>query len=135
MGRPLRSDYLKSMNLEVTTTLGVKKLLKQVGYNKYVVVADPKTVVTLVSHSGDVVSGEAKLILKDGSDMKPVLKITKRVFTTADETYAYEVTESGLHFFKDGVSIPALNVPSVDNEPTDEPASNDEPVDEPTDGE
>lgn len=101
MGRPLRQDTIEAMGLVASG----KELSKQVGYNKYRV-KDSEDEIVRLAEVEDLEKGDVVLSLTDGNEAKPVLKIMKHLFQTADEAYVYELDADGhVVFEKEGVSI------------------------------
>ena len=102
MGRPLRQDTIEAMGLVASG----KELSKQVGYNKYKVKDSEENEIVRLAEVEDLEKGDVVLSLTDGNEAKPVLKIMKHLFQTADEAYIYELDEEGhVVFEKEGVSI------------------------------
>lgn len=101
MGRPLRQDVIEAMGLVASG----KELSKQVGYNKYKV-KDSEDEIVRLAEVENVAAGDVVLSLTDGNEAKPVLKIMKHLFQTADESYVYDLDADGhVVFEKEGVSI------------------------------
>lgn len=102
MGRPLRQDTIEAMGLVASG----KELSKQVGYNKYKVKDSEENEIVRLAEVEDLEKGDVVLSLTDGNEAKPVLKIMKHLFQTADEAYVYELDDEGhVVFEKEGVSI------------------------------
>ena len=114
MGRALRQDVIEAMGLVASG----KELSKQVGYNKYKV-KDSEDEIVRLAEVENVAAGDVVLSLTDGVKAKPVLKIMKHLFQTADESYVYELDDDGhVVFEKEGVSISGSSV--AEQEPKDE---------------
>ena len=123
MGRPLRQDVIEAMN--IATSKG--QLSKQVGFNKYRIKDDDELIVRLAEK--EEADNDVVLSLTDGVKEKPVLKIMKHLFQTADESYVYELDGEGhIVFEKEGVSL------SVSSDAKQEPEveAEAEPVVEPS---
>lgn len=131
MGRPLRQDTIEAMGLVASG----KELSKQVGYNKYKVKDSEENEIVRLAEVEDLEKGDVVLSLTDGNEAKPVLKIMKHLFQTADEAYVYELDEEGhVVFEKEGVSISGSSDAETEPEPEPEPTnnSNNEPSEEPS---
>ena len=89
MGRPLRKDTIDAMKLKVESG---ETLSKQVGYNKYRTLEDEERIVRLAEVAAD---DDVVLVLHDGMDDYPVLKITKHFFFTSKDAYAYTLDDEG----------------------------------------
>ena len=131
MGRPLRQDVIEAMN--IATSKG--QLSKQVGFNKYRIKDDDELIVRLAEK--EEADNDVVLSLTDGAKEKPVLKIMKHLFQTADESYVYELDGEGhIVFEKEGVSLSvssdAEQGPKVEAEAEPEAEAEAEPEAEPS---
>ncbi len=114
MGRPLRKDRLAKMNLSATKEDGSSVVLgKQVGYNKYVYGDESeRNIVRLTDKYVTDIDGVLQISVKGVN--QPVLKITKKLFYTASGVYAYELTDNGVVFVDETITIvdPATPTPT-----------------------
>lgn len=122
MGRPLRKDTLEAMDLSVTTKDGAATLIRQVGYNKYIVDEENHTIVRLNTDLVEDYDATLTLYVTKGEDEEAeqteesVLKITKHLFTTDKGVYAYELTEDGIVFADENVSLIPANDESKEDD-------------------
>ena len=127
MGRPLRQDVIEAMN--IATSKG--QLSKQVGFNKYRIKDDDELIVRLAEK--EEADNDVVLSLTDGVKEKPVLKIMKHLFQTADESYVYELDGEGhIVFEKEGVSLSVSSDAKQEPEVEAEAEPEAEPVVEPS---
>lgn len=101
MGRPLRKDTIEAMELVASG----KTLSKQVGYNKYHTVEDEDEIVRLAEVE-DLDNGDVVLVLHDGENDYPVIKIMKHLFQTTNGAYVYTLDAEGKPVFdREDISV------------------------------
>lgn len=124
MGRPLSQKILEKMNITVDVNNQSKKLVKQVGYNKYV--ADDESIVTL--------GKDAKLTVKSDDNTFEIIKIMRNILQADGKIFSYDIdvvgkTDDGKDIF--GVVFTDENVSfktSINVEGESGSGSIDEPV-------
>ena len=128
MGRPLSQNLLEKMNIKVSVEGAEKKLVKQVGFNKYE--TEDGKIVTL--------GEDASLLVVNGDKSADVIKIVRNtLYTNGGFAVAYRIKEEGGIELKDTsfvlsteveeeveeeVEGPSADMPTVDDN-ADEPES------------
>ena len=126
MGRPLSQKLLEKMNIKVSVKGIDKKLVKQVGFNKYE-----------TEEKGEIVTlGEdASLLIFRGDKASDVIKIVRNTLYTNDGFVAeYRIKEGGIELLDSSLTLSTEvrdGVVVVDDDPS-EPSEPSEPSDTPT---
>ena len=130
MGRPLSQKLLEKMNIKVSVNGIDRKLVKQVGFNKYE-----------IEKGGIVTLGEdASLLIFRGDKGADVIKIVRNtLYTNGGFVAEYRIKEEGggIELLDSSLTLSTEVKDGVDvdddtSEPTDTPTGPSEPTDTPT---